>query len=138
MRLPFLLLLLACPFSSYAQAKKSPPMVSQVSRLRFEVSLKAMEKQIQDPMSQLATFTALPTMDLSGIKVSGFLKGCLLPKFGLRSGDVVEMVNGQPLATPADVMEIGERLAKAKPGHKVRVNIRRGSEDIVQNYLLVE
>src|SRR5690606_27029228 len=112
------------PFQSDAFGKKSSPLVSQVSRTRFEVSRSAMEKEIQDPQAELATFRALPSFGsglFSGIKVSHFKKDCLLPRFGIQSGDVVEMVNGQPIRTPFDVMEIGKSLAKAKPGAKVRV-----------------
>jgi S1-C subfamily serine protease len=50
----------------------------------------------------------------------------------------VEMVNGQPISGPSDIMEIGKKLSKTRPGHKVRVNIRRGSEDLILTYLLVK
>jgi hypothetical protein len=48
------------------------------------------------------------------------------------------MVNGQPIRTPLDVMEIGQSLAKAKAGTKVRVALKRGEQDLTHTYLLVE
>lgn len=131
------ILLLLSP-SAFAQ---KAPLVQQVSKLRFEVSQAAVERDLKDPAAQLSTFVALPDFGagfFSGIRVSRFGKTCLLPKFGIRSGDVVEMVNGQPISGPSDIMEIGEKLSKAKPGHKVRVNLRRGDEDLILTYLLVE
>lgn len=50
---------------------------------------------------------------------------------------MVETVNGQSISSPTDIVEIGEKLSKAKPGHKVRVNVRRGDEDLILTYLLV-
>lgn len=133
----FLLLLLSVP----ALAQKSSPLVNQVSRSRFEVSRKAIEKNLNDPVAQLSTFRFRPASGsgfLSGIKVSQFGKGCLLPQFGIKDGDILEMVNGQPLTGPGDIMEVGEKLAKARPGAKIRVNLRRMDEDVIQTYLLVE
>jgi S1-C subfamily serine protease len=136
MKLLLLALALSLPLSTYA--KKPAPLVSQVSRTRFEVSRKAAEKEIKDPRAQLGTFRALPSGFFNGIKVSHFQKGCLLPRFGIQSGDVVEMVNGQPIRTPLDIMEIGQSLAKAKPGAKVRIALKRGEQDLTHTYLLVE
>jgi S1-C subfamily serine protease len=134
----FLTLTLLFPFQPAAEAKKSSPMVNQVSRTRFEVSRNAVEREIKDPEAQLGTFRALPSGFFNGIKVSHFKKNCLLPRFGIQSGDVVEMVNGQPIRTPLDVMEIGQSLAKAKAGTKVRVALKRGEQDLTHTYLLVE
>jgi len=134
----YLLLLLLAPV---AHAKKAAPLVNQISAYRFEVSQAAVDRDLKNPHAQLSTFVALPDFGagfFSGVKVTRFSKTCLLPKFGLKSGDVVEMVNGQPLSGPSDIMEVGEKLAKAKPGHKVRVNVRRGDEDLILTYLLVE
>jgi hypothetical protein len=116
-------------------------MVSQVSRLRFEVSRQGMEKEITNPQAELSTFRALPSFGsglFAGLRLSSFSKNCKLPRFGLKEEDVIEMVNGEPVRTPWDIMEIGKKLAKAHKGSKVRVNIRRGDEDVVQTYLVVD
>jgi len=134
-----LVLLLTTPADSWA--KKENPMVNQVSRTRFEVSRTALEKNVKDPVAQLSTFRALPSFAtgfFSGLKLSSFSNDCLLPRFGIKDGDVVEMVNGQPVRGPADVMEIGQKLANARPGAKIRVNLRRGDRDLIHTYLLVE
>ena len=137
-----LLLLLALATESFAApAKPLPPLVNKVSRLKFEVSKSRMEKDVRDPQAQLNTFRALPSLGLgymSGISVSHFSKECLLPQFGIQDGDVIETVNGQQLGGPGDIMEVGQKLAKARVGAKVRVNIKRGDEDVVQTYLLVD
>ena len=136
-----LLLILIALLPAHSLAKKAPPsnpLVKKVSAARFEVSHSKAERI--DGQAQLGTFTAFPAFgfDASGIKVTRFSSKCLLPRFGLKEGDVVELVNGNPLTTPADIMEVGNKLAKAKPGHKVRVHLRRGSEELTLTYLLVD
>lgn len=139
-----LFLIMAALLPNMSQAQPTPPaapLVTQVSRTRFELSRSAIERRLGDPMAQLSTFRALPSFGsglFSGIVVSDFRKGCLLPELGLQSGDVVEMVNGQPLRGPSDIMEVGEKLANARSGAKVRVNLRRGDKDIIHTYLLVD
>lgn len=140
MKTLFLLLALVSE-SIAAPAKPLPPLVNKVSRLKFEVSKSRMEKDVRDPQAQLNTFRALPSLGLgymSGISVSHFSKDCLLPQFGIQDGDVIETVNGQQLGGPGDIMEVGQKLAKARVGAKVRVNIKRGDDDVVQTYLLVD
>jgi hypothetical protein len=135
-----LALLFAAP-SFAAPAKPLPPFVNKVSRLRYEVSKSRMEKDVKDPQAQLNTFRALPSLGfgyMAGISVSHFSKDCLLPRFGIQEGDVIETVNGQQLGGPGDILEVGRKLAKARVGAKVRVNIKRGDDDVIQTYLLVE
>lgn len=138
------LILFAMAFSltSLASVKApSAPLVTKVSRLKFEVSKSRMEKDIKDPQAQLSTFRVMPSIGIgymAGLRVSNFSKSCLLPSFGIQEGDVIESVNGQELGGMGDIMEVGQKLAKAKVGSKVRVNIKRGDEDVVQNYLIVE
>ncbi|MGZ3694294.1 MAG: hypothetical protein ACXWQO_08925 [Bdellovibrionota bacterium] len=142
MKITLFLLLALLPLSSFSATTKAlPPMVNKVSRFKFEVSKSRMEKDVRDPEAQLSTFSALPSFGMgymSGISVSHFSKKCLLPSFGIQEGDVIETVNGQQLGGPGDIMEVGQKLAKAKVGSKVRVNIKRGDEDVIQNYLLVD
>jgi len=124
-----------------APPKLSAPLVAQVSRLKFEVSRTAAEKELGDGVGQLATFTALPAFDdgpFSGIRVSSFSKKCLLPRFGVQEGDVVAAIQGTNLRGPGDIMEVAKRLEKIRPGNHVRVEIRRNGETLTQNYLVVE
>ena len=128
------------PALAHAKATATA-MVTQTSRLKFEISRKAIEKDLRDPLKQLSTFSATPAFDagfFSGITVSGFSKNCLLPKFGLQDGDVVEMINGTPLRFPSDIMEVGEKLSKAKTGSVIRVSLRREEKNITQSYLVID
>jgi S1-C subfamily serine protease len=142
MKKAILLLLALAPLLSEAGTKAPlPPMVNKVSRLKFEVSKSRMERDLKDPQSQLATFSVMPSLGMgymSGLSVSHFSKSCLLPAFGIQDGDVIETVNGQQLGGLGDITEVGQKLAKAHVGSKIRVNIKRGDEDIVQNYLIVD
>lgn len=134
-------LIAALPLTSIAKKGPLPPMVTKVSKLKFEVSKSRLEKDLRNPESQLATFTVAPSIGMgymAGLSVSGFKKNCLLPSFGIQEGDVIETVNGQELGGLNDIMEVGKKLSKADVGHKVRLNIKRGDEDVVQTYLIVD
>ncbi|MGE3262004.1 MAG: hypothetical protein AB7K68_09515 [Bacteriovoracia bacterium] len=143
MKALLLLLLALSPLASLAKksAENLVPLVAKVSRAKFEVSKSRMEKDVKDPQAQLSTFRALPSFGMgyiSGIEVSRFGKNCLLPSFGIKEGDVIETVNGQQLGGLGDIMAVGQKLAKAKVGSVVRINIRRGGQDLIQSYLIVE
>lgn len=138
------LLLLLASISAVAAPKakiEEAPLVKQVSRLKFEVSRKALEEELGDGTAQLGSFTALPAFDegpFSGLRVSGFTKRCLLPRFGVQEGDVVAAVQGIRLRTPADVMEVAKRLENLRTGAHVRVEVRRDGDTVTQNYLVVD
>jgi type II secretory pathway component PulC len=135
-------LLLNTPvYAAAAPSKPAASLVTQVSRLKYEVSRSAVEKELGDGMGQLASFTALPAFDegpFSGIRVSSFSKKCLLPRFGVQEGDVVASIQGTQLRGPGDIMEVAKRLEKIRPGNHVRVEIRRDGESLTQNYLVVD
>jgi S1-C subfamily serine protease len=138
-----MMLILALLFTAApAWAKKSEnPLVKQVSRLRFEVSRSAAEKELGDGVGQLRTFSAIPSFadgPFSGVRVSSFSAKCLLPRFGVKEGDVISAIQGIPLHMPGDIYDIADRLEKSKPGSVVRVDIKRDGSDITQNYLVVE
>lgn len=139
--LSLLALSLAAPAAPAAPAKPKAALVTQVSRLKFEVSRSAVEKELGNGAGQLATFTALPAFDdgpFSGIRVSNFSAKCLLPRFGVKEGDVVASVQGTQLRGPGDIMEVAKRLEKIRTGNHVRVEIRRDGEPVTQNYLVVD
>jgi type II secretory pathway component PulC len=136
------LALVSLSFSAHA-APSAPkaPLVTQVSRLKYEVSRSAVEKEIGNGVKQLASFTGLPAFDdgpFSGIRVSSFSKNCLLPRFGVQEGDVVAAIQGTQLRGPGDIMEVAKRLENIRTGGHVRVEIRRNGETRTQNYLVVE
>jgi S1-C subfamily serine protease len=58
-----------------------------------------------------------------GVAVRGVMKGSATAKAGIRSGDVIVGVAGQP--TP-DVETLDNVLAQFKPGHRVKVEVLRG------------
>lgn len=144
MKALLLTLLALSPLPSFAK-KSAPenlvPLVAKVSAAKFEVSKSRVEKDVKDPQAQLSTFRAMPAFGMgymSGIEVSKFGKNCLLPSFGIKEGDVIETVNGQQLGGLGDIMAVGQKLAKAKVGTVVRINIERDGRDLIQSYLIVE
>lgn len=62
---------------------------------------------------------------MDGFRLSGIKKGSLMHAIGLRSGDVVHEVDGQPLRGPADAARLSEALATQR---RVTLDLsRRGS-----------
>lgn len=115
--------------------------MTQSSAQKFEVSRAAIRHEYKDPLKLLDTFSAVPSFAdgfLSGIEVSEFRKDCPLPKFGVKSGDVIQMVNGQSIQTPKDIMDIGKKITNLNSGSAVRVLIRREGKTLTNSYKILD
>jgi aminopeptidase YwaD len=67
------------------------------------------------------------TGDVKGLKVEGVTKDRPAFKAGLKVGDIITSMNGQKVS---DIYEYMDLLKKLKPGDLLKVEIKRGSENI--------
>lgn len=132
--------LLASP-TAKLYASSTPIYVQKLSQQKFKVSIQSFEKEFKKPLEELKTFSVSPSFEnglFSGLKVDGFSPKCKLSNFGIQENDTIESINGTPLRFPSDIIEIGKKLQKVRPGHKVRVSICRKNKTLTNTYLLIK
>jgi serine protease DegQ len=75
----------------------------------------------QNLSKELAESLNLPK-DTSGVLISGVLEGGPADKAGMKPGDVLTQVNGQPVN---DVVTLLNRIAQTSPGDEAKINLVR-------------
>ncbi len=66
-----------------------------------------------------------------GLSVSRIKRGSIFSKLGLRNGDIVQDINGNPLSSPEDVLSLYEKL---KSGDQASLQITRRGRQRTLNY----
>lgn len=77
---------------------------------------------------------ATVTPGAGGLVVRDVQSGSVFEKLGLRAGDVVRYINGQPVASLEDVMKIYAQLAVAPQASPIAVEVSRGGKTEVLQY----
>jgi serine protease DegQ len=75
----------------------------------------------QNLSKELAESLNLPK-DTTGVLISGVLEGGPADKAGMKPGDVLTQVNGQPVN---DVVTLLNRIAQTSPGDEAKINLLR-------------
>jgi general secretion pathway protein C len=68
-----------------------------------------------------------------GLSVSNIKAGSIYAKMGLRNGDVVQGVSGNPITSPDDILSLYEEL---KSGSNLSIQIMRNGRELTLNYRL--
>jgi general secretion pathway protein C len=68
-----------------------------------------------------------------GLSVSNIKAGSIYAKMGLRNGDVVQGVSGNPITSPDDILSLYEEL---KSGSNLSIQIMRNGQELTLNYRL--
>jgi general secretion pathway protein C len=86
-----------------------PPPVPRIHRRRgnhFVVPRSDVESSLSNMMPLLTQMRALPDPDDKGFKLSEIQPDSIFQQMGLRDGDVVSAINGQPLTDPTQAIEL--------------------------------
>ena len=73
--------------------------------------------------------------DAPGVPIGGLRAGGPAEKAGLKEGDIVIRIAGKTVRNIGEYMGV---LADRKPGEKVDVTVKRGSEEITVSLILTE
>src|SRR5713101_5009959 len=103
-----------------AAAVPSPPIVQSVGTDRQIVDRRQLQQQLGRP-EFLNQALIVPNPD-GGFLVRQVQAGSLYEKLGLRPGDVIRNVNGQPLTSMDDVMRLYQQFGTAQ---RVLVDVQR-------------
>jgi len=67
----------------------------------------------------------------NGIRISGIGSNSVASKFDIRAGDILKSINGQPVHSRAQAIEVAKSIPKETTG--VQVVIERNGRDIAYN-----
>ena len=98
-----------------------------VSRRDIQNSL----KDINNLMSQVRIRPHFKDGQSDGLSVSRIKGGSIFSKLGLRNGDIVQKINGEPINSPDEVLALYEKL---KSGSRVSLEVTRKGEPKTMNY----
>ncbi|UCF83290.1 MAG: PDZ domain-containing protein [Desulfobacteraceae bacterium] len=98
-----------------------------VNRKDLESSLKNINKLL----SQVRIRPHFTDGRSDGLSVSRIKADSVFSKLGLKNGDIVQNINGKPINSPDDVLELYEKL---KSGSQVSVEVTRRGELKTMNY----
>jgi general secretion pathway protein C len=109
-------------------ADTTAPTVRQTSATAFVVDRRALVGATEDPSGLLTQLRAVAEVQdgrPSGFRLFQMKDDSIFRRLGLQNGDVVQRVNGQSLADPANLLAFLQRL-RTEP--RVALDIRRGPE----------
>ncbi len=98
-----------------------------VSRKDIQNSLKDINKL----MSEVRIRPHFKDGQSDGLSVSRIKGGSIFSKLGLRNGDIVQKINGEPINSPDEVLMLYEKL---KSGSRVSLEVTRKGEPKTMNY----
>lgn len=92
------------------------------------------QKSIEDINQLLSEARIQPHFkdgNADGLAISRIRRGSIFSKLGLRNGDVVQRVNGNPLNSPEDILSLYEKL---KSGDEASLQVTRRGRPRTLNY----
>jgi len=106
--------------------------VKQQSRTIYEVPRSTVDAWLADPTRVLAGgVAAFIAGDGGGFQITAIRPGSIFEALGLQRGDVVRGINGVELESADKVLEL-----IAKSAAEITVDVRRGTQTIIFNYLI--
>ena len=106
----------------------------QRSGNQFSVEREQLNKQLQRP-EFLSQALMVPNAS-GGFLVREIQPGSLYEKLGLKVGDVISSVNGQPVNTIEDVLRLYQQLGGSDGGNQVTIDVRRAGKNESLTYNL--
>lgn len=114
-----------------APARPTPaPATAEVQQLgnnSYQVKRDQINKQMQRP-EFLSQALMVPNAG-GGFLVREIQPGSLYEKLGLKVGDVINSVNGQPVNTVEDVMKIYQQLSGGNNASQITLDVRRAGKN---------
>ena len=93
----------------------SPPV--ELAELEFPIAFgDLLGAQLPTRKYQLGVqMSAKPSSNSAGVRIQGTLPGSLAERFGLRSGDVIETINGEKVSTPKEAVAQIQKHNRKEP-----------------------
>jgi general secretion pathway protein C len=120
--------------STFQAPPSSNEEIVRVDNATWQVSRELMQEQFNNLGSLSTQARVMPYMIqgvTQGFRLSNLKPDGLLPKIGLRHGDVLQKVNGQALTSPADALQAYQQLQQSGT---VRLEIIRQNRPTILTY----
>lgn len=108
--------------------------VRQLGTNSYAIEREQLNRQMQRPET-LSQALMVPNAG-GGFLVREIQAGSIYEKLGLKVGDVINAVNGQPVNTVEDVMKIYQTLSGASNAAQINIDIRRAGKNESLQYNL--
>jgi general secretion pathway protein C len=115
-------------------AARSAPRASRARERTITVRQSDIDESLQDINNILSTALIRPHFTdgvADGLVISRIKSGSIFRKLGLRSGDIVKGINGNPIETPDDILSIYSDMREGSP---ISIQIKRRGRERTINY----
>lgn len=125
------------PSSTASAAGERPSVVSDLEQV-ITLQRSKVDAAVQD-MGRLMTDARIRPFfsggKVDGIMISNIVPGSIFQQLGLRNGDVIRGIDGRPLQSPNDLMEVYKSL---ESGTELAVDIKRRGRDQLLQYQFID
>ncbi len=129
-----LLTLIIAPCALQAQPREEGVEETHAMRLAFPDGEQRIMLQVQARGARLGISSfSLPEDAVEGLKLTSVSPGGPADQAGLRTGDLLTTINGEPLAADSgrkSFHRLREVLAEVEPGSEVSIGYRRGEDEL--------
>jgi general secretion pathway protein C len=111
-----------------------PNPIQRTGESTFNVDRQALTRQVTQAPELLSQATVSPGRD--GLVVRQVQSGSMFEKLGLRVGDVVRSINGNPVGNMGDLLKVYAQVTATPGSTPVSVELMRGGQTEVLEYQL--
>ncbi len=118
---------------------KTPEQFGQVDKTNFNFKRAELNKYLENLPRVLQDAKAVPYVapgsggEISGFKLVAIKAGSIYETLGLKRGDIIKGVNGEPVDSPQKAMELYSAL---KSADSIQLDVNRGGSSTTLNYTL--
>ena len=120
------------------QAASGPPVtqfrlnVASTGTNAYALSRQELNSVLQDPR-QMAFTGRIGAAASGGVRVEDAPTGSLLDKLGIKTGDIITGLNGQPVNSPGDLARLYQQFGTLT---SIRAEVRRGGAPVMLSYTI--
>ena len=99
----------------------------------YALSRQELNSVLQDPRQQVFFNGRISAAASGGVRVDDVPTGSLLDKIGLKTGDIITGINGQPVNSQGDLVRLYTQFGTLA---SIRAEVRRGGAPLVLSYAI--
>jgi general secretion pathway protein C len=107
--------------------------VSSSGTNAYALSRQELNSVLQDPRQQIFFNGRMVAAAGGGIRVEDAPGGSLLDKLGIKSGDIITAINGQPVNSQGDLVRLYTQFGTLT---NIRAEVRRGAAPVMLSYTI--